>query len=388
MIVIKSNDRAVLGRLVGTQIAHDLRGGAKPAQGSLDGARVSPPVEGLRLAQARSKRTSMTITTTPREIFTNVVAAAVMAPSSHNTQPWRFRIVGPTLEVLADPRRRLAVIDGDQRQLIQSCGCALFNARVALRAMGFEDEVHVLPDPARPELLAIVRVGAPIVSSERELARMRAIAVRHTNRRGFLNRPVSEHDATRLTEAAAHEGAWAVRLHPEVKRLLATVIDRADRLQYGDPAFRAELAEWLVGPLSRRHDGIPFVEKEYGSSMPFGAMRALRSPDLGEEFGQLEKSLVRSSPVVMVVGTERDDPAAWLAAGQALEALLLDATAFGLSASFLNQALEIPELRGNVAEIVGRIGFPQMVLRLGFSVEPVRHPAPRRPLDDVLLVVE
>jgi nitroreductase len=330
----------------------------------------------------------MTITTPPREILKHAVAAAVMAPSSHNTQPWRFRIVGRDLEVLADWRRQLAVIDGDRRQLVQSCGCALFNARVALRAMGFEDELAVLPDPERPELLAILRAGRPIISSEHDLARMRALAVRHTNRRAFLDRPVSAHDAARLAEAAAREGAWAVRLHPDHKRQLGVVIDRADRQQYGDPAFRAELAEWLVGPLSRRRDGIPFVEKEYGSALPFGAVRALRSLELGDEFGKLEDSLVRGSPVVFVVGTAQDDPAAWLAAGQGLQALLLDATAFGLSASFLNQVLEIPDLRGEVAEIVGRVGFPQMVLRLGYSSEPIRHPAPRRPLDDVLLVVE
>src|SRR5690606_32982531 len=93
-------------------------------------------------------------------VLRNAVAAAVMAPSSHNTQPWRFRISGTRLDVLADPERQLKVIDRERRQLVQSCGCALFNARVAVRAMGYEDEVTVMiVDHEVPEHLASLHLG-------------------------------------------------------------------------------------------------------------------------------------------------------------------------------------------------------------------------------------
>lgn len=316
------------------------------------------------------------------------VDAAVMAPSTHNSQPWRFRIVGDTLEVLADPQRRLQVIDPARRQQIISCGAALYNARVAVRAMGFTDEVTVmLADGEHPELLATLHLGAPRAPSDLDRAQMTAISRRHTNRRAFLPRPLPAVITDELIDAAGREGVRMVRLDPAQKRALGQTVDEADRQQYADPAFRAELARWLIGGLSLRRDGIPFAEKEYGSALPFAAVRALRSPELGDDLGALEHVLVDSAPAVAVLGTATDDPADWLRCGEALQVVLLRATTYELSAAFLNQALEVPALRDRVAALVPEIGFPQMILRLGVTEDAVERVAPRRAVDDVLEVV-
>src|SRR5690606_21115275 len=110
------------------------------------------------------------------DVLRSAVDAAVLAPSSHNTQPWRVRITGETLEILVDRERHLRVIDGDRRQQLQSCGCALYNARVAVRAMGYLDEVTVmLADHDHPELLATLRLGAPHLATELDHALFAAI---------------------------------------------------------------------------------------------------------------------------------------------------------------------------------------------------------------------
>ena len=322
------------------------------------------------------------------EILRDAVAAAIQAPSSHNTQPWRFRIADGGLELHADPTRHLAVIDAERRQQVQSCGCALYNARIAVRAAGFTDEVTaVLVDGEHPSHLATLRLGAPHVTTDLDHTLKAAIPLRRTNRRAFLKRPVAARETEVMALAAADEGATIVRLDPARKRELGLLIDFADRAQFGNPAFRAELASWLTPFGSRRRDGIPFVEKEYGSALPFTVMRALRSPSLGAEFGAMEEELVLGAPVVFVIGTTDDHMRQWLACGQALQAVLLRATSIGLSASFLNQVLEIPELRGEVAQLLPDVPYPQMVLRIGVPDEPVRHPAPRRDVDEVLEIV-
>ncbi len=319
-------------------------------------------------------------------VLRNAVAAAVMAPSSHNTQPWRFRISGTRLDVLADLERQLTVIDRERRQLVQSCGCALFNARVAVRAMGYHDEVTVMiVDNELPEHLASLQLGGLHVASELDRKLMTAIGCRATNRRQFLARPVPLQDSNELAAAAAAEGATLVRLDPPQKAALAALIEEADQMQFHDPQFRDELKRWLAPAGSLRRDGIPFVEKEYGSAIPFAQVRALRSPALGEVFGLLEEGLVRGAPMVAVLGTERDDTTSWLQCGQALESVLLHATARGLSAAFLNQVLEIPVLRRRVTELVPAVGYPQMVLRLGVPAEPIEHRAPRRNVADVIV---
>jgi hypothetical protein len=320
-----------------------------------------------------------------QRVLRHAVAAAVMAPSSHNTQPWRFRIVDDRLDVLADGARHLSVIDRERRQLVMSCGCALFNARVAVRAMGYRDDVTLmLVDAEQPGHLATLRLGERIVSDDSDLALMHAIALRRTNRKRYLDRPVSAELGDALIATAEVNGAWMVRLSPDQKATIAALVDEADRLQFSDPAFRRELASWLTPRVTFRRDGIPFAEKEYGSSMPFSLVRALRSPDLGERVGEHEQAGILGSPFVAVLGIDSDDPADWLRCGEALEAVLLHATHVGLSAAFVNQCLEVPELRGRVLSAIDRPGYPQMVLRFGYAAEPVDHPAPRRDLAEVL----
>lgn len=322
------------------------------------------------------------------DVLRAAVEAAVQAPSTHNSQPWRFRIVDQSLELLADPTRQLHVIDGERRQQLQSCGCALYNARIAVRAHGFVDDVTVMfTDAIHPQHLATLRLGAPHISTDEDLALMAAIPRRHTNRRAFLPRPVAADVTARLIEIAAAEGATMVRLDPAQKHAIAALVDDADRLQYGDPAFREELARWLVPSTSTRRDGIPFVEKEYGSALPFAVMRALRSSHLGDDFGKLEHDRLEHAPVVFAIGTRDDTTTDWLACGQALEAVLLHATHLGMSAAFVNQVLEIPGLRGRAAELFPGIGYPQMVFRLGVPEDSIRRTAPRRDLADVLEVI-
>ena len=63
--------------------------------------------------------------------------------------------------------------------------------------------------------------------------------------------------------------------------------------------------------------------------------------------------------------------------------VLLRARAEDVWASFLNQPLEIPELRSQIADRMEQPGFPQVIMRLGFGFDV--SPSPRRSMKDVLL---
>ncbi len=318
-----------------------------------------------------------------RAILRGAAACALQAPSSHNTQPWRFRLVGDRLELALDRARQLSVIDPDGRQLTISVGCALYNARLAIRNAGFLEAVAAFPDPARPELAARVGLGLQRMPVDEDRALLAAVRRRATNRRPFHDRPVSQAVADELLRAARRERARLHRLVPDGKQALAELVAVADRRQYASVEFREELSRWLTGAGSQRKDGIPFAEKEYGSSLPFSIARRLRTLDLGERIGDVDQELIEGSPLVIVMATQSDEPIDWLDVGQALQAVLLRATVHGLSASFLGQVLEDPELRERIQELLGGSAVPQVVLRLGYA-DPVGRLSPRRDLADVL----
>lgn len=307
---------------------------------------------------------------------------AILAPSSHNTQPWRFRISGGGIDVYADRARSLSVIDPIDRQLTMSCGAALFNLRVAMRRFGWVDVVQPFPTASKEDLMARITPGETLRPSAEDLALFDAIPLRHTNRKPFELRPVSQMIADRLIEACATERAWFVRLLPEAKYPAADLISLADRDQFADANFRRELSEWLVSNSSQRGDGIPGYSKSYGPTTSYGTSLLVRTFDIGGSVAATEKDLIEGSPVLGVLGTPEDNVIAWLDAGQAMQRMLLTAQLHGLSASFLNQPLELSEYRVKLGALTAHEGYPQLIMRIGYG--PAATATPRRPLEDVL----
>lgn len=320
----------------------------------------------------------------------SAVAHATLAPSSHNAQPWRFHLVGETLELYADRTRRLPVVDPNDRELVIGCGAALFYLRLALRHFGWADVVETFPDPTRPDLLARVRVEDPCRPVEQEEALFRAMPRRHSHRRPFDDRPVHGVLLGALAVAVATEGATLDVARTSADRVvLASLVAEGDRRQARDPAFRRELSAWLRPNHSLAHDGM------LGASYGFGDVASVVTPfvvrrfDWGSRRGEQDKALAMGAPVLAVVATEDDTPASWLSAGQAVARMLLTATALGLAASFQNQPIEDPALRDAVARALGLVGTPQLLLRLGHveieeDADADLDASPRRGVKEVL----
>ena len=313
-----------------------------------------------------------------------LVELAILAPSSHNTQPWLFRIGDGSVEVHADRSRTTPVVDPDNRELIISCGAAIGFLRLAMRASGFEGVVERTASSGTSDLLAIVRPGAPRSLMVEDAALIEAMTARRTNRRAFEPRPVPRELLALLAESVRQEGAWMrVVTDEREKHAIADLVAEGDRRQADDPAFRRELAEWIRSNHSRAGDGIPGYSQGVGDLASLAGPWIIRTFDWGNGRAACDRQLAEGSPALVVLGTDDDTPEAWVRAGEALARMLLLATLHGLSASFLNQPIEIAELRQRLTYTLGLVGPPQLLLRLGYG--PEVPPTPRRDLEDVLL---
>lgn len=308
---------------------------------------------------------------------------AILAPSPHNTQPWLFRINASDVEVHADPRRRLRCADPQGRQMSIACGAALFNLRVAAEYFGQSYRVELCPEPGEPMLLARLTIHAGGETSSEDIILFHAIVERHTNREAFQPQPVPEAVFGELMEAASVEGASLTQVDEGARVQVSQWIAEADRRQWADRAFRKELAQWVRTDAEHQADGIPTRELGVQDWLAFAGPAIVRTFNRGNDQAARDADIALRSPTLAVLATDGDDPGEWLRAGQALERVLLVAQSEGVAVSYLNQPLELEDLRGGVASVCGGKTFPQILLRLGEG--PSVPPTPRRDVHGLLL---
>ncbi|MGW1344442.1 Acg family FMN-binding oxidoreductase [Kribbella sp. NPDC002412] len=306
-----------------------------------------------------------------------LLRAAVAAPSMHNTQPWRFRFHGGAVEVYRDRSRELPAEDPDRRMLFVSLGAAILNLRVEAAARGYGSRVRHLMDLRRPDLVAVVEL-APVRSDRLGLLAPYVIH-RRSNRGPFSAERLPAQLRAELGLSARVEGAelqWIDK--PGRRWWLRLATNDAMAADDEDQARTAERRRWVGG--DRAADGVPssaLGPRVAGGNAVVRELAATEA-DLARPVADFEPE-----PQLAVLVTRHDGPIEWLRAGQALERVLLEATARGVSTSLLNQAIEHEQLRRQVIDPLGPWLRPQAVIRFGYG-EAVAA-TPRRPLDDVVV---
>ena len=320
-----------------------------------------------------------------------VAQFAALAPSVHNTQPWRFVADGDVLEVRADPSRALSYLDQDQRQLHLSCGAAVEFARLAIRSLGYACTVELMPLDDDPALIARLTPGpsAPTTSVERAL--IDAAPRRYTDRGSYADGPIPDEVMHRLSSAVAADGCWLRTLGSRDDRLAAIrLLSTAEEVESQDSAYQRELADWRRDGAAS--DGIPvrayrsaWSDDHRVTDVP---LRDFSGWNAHPEPGNDSPPDVERDTLVLL-GTDGDEPREWVRAGVALADLLLTLTDANLVCQPLGPVMDIPVTRAQLRHSLNLVGHPQMLLRMGegggrpttgrrlvkefFTVEPTPH---------------
>jgi hypothetical protein len=327
----------------------------------------------------------MKLTALDAATLEKLISASSAAPSFHNTQPWRYRLdpQTATLEVRARPDRLLREMDPTGRALHISAGAALFNLRVAVAHFGWEPVVRLLPRREQPEVLASVRLAGPACDQTTfphvlpDLPDLyESVWNRHSSRFPFDGRALPAGLLASMADAAHAEGAILRMPGPAETGRLLRITAEGEWRTTNDRARRAESRAWIR---EESREGMPptaLGPQDAAGHMPVRDYSAL-NPQYHRAVAVFE-----SSPTIAVLSTLRDDRSDWLRAGQALEHVLLVATAQDVRASLLHQALEWPDLRWALRDAQTGPSHVQMLVRLGYG--PVGPKTPRREVREVL----
>jgi nitroreductase len=300
------------------------------------------------------------------------------APSIHNTQPWRWRLTGDTLDLYIERGRVLEVTDPATRLATLCCGVALHHARTALSAQGRHAVVTRMPNPADQDHLAHLRVDGPAPADPRAAQLLRTIPSRHTDRRPVTGAPVGRENLRVITGAVEAEGAWLHILHADQVLDLASAADRAQRAEASDPAWQAELAYWS-GAARPAGAGLP------DAVIPRAATQTtVPGRDFGHP-GDLPISAAHERAAVFAILYGRsDEPSDWLRAGEALSAGWLTATERGVSVMPLSAPVEVVGTRDTMRRLLAYLNHPYLVLRLGIPAADGPPPTPRLRPDQII----
>lgn len=310
-----------------------------------------------------------------------LVRLGTLAASSHNTQPWRFTCGADRIEVRPDLGRRCPVVDPDDSHLWKSLGCAVENLVVAAPAFGRTAAVEI-------DIRAgLVTVHVPRRGAAGAGPLYAAIAARQCTRGPFDGRPLEPAHRLVLEAAGSGAGVRTIWIDDGRRERVRALVREGNLAQLRDASFRRELVTWLrfsVRTAVATGDGLAGISSGRPSlPQPLGRLLA---PLVVTARAQVraDDAHLASSPLLGAIVVDRDEPAHWFEAGRVFERLALQAAALDVRVAFVNQPIEVRELRPRLAEVVGT-GPQQPTLLVRFGYGASLPPSLRRPLGAVLL---
>jgi nitroreductase len=326
-------------------------------------------------AADRVWRRNVAIPATVDGILNELVRIATLAPSTFNSQCWKFRASREGITILPDPDRRSPAADPDDHHLFVSLGCAAENIVQSAATLGLYSHVQTgtAPDDG---LTVSLEVGVPARSQLAD-----AIPLRQTTRANFYGKPVPSADLARLERVSRAPGVTPVLVTGAAQKgrllELATVANRA---WYASPARVAELERW-----TRFDDASALATRDGLAPGPAG--RTSLPPPVGRALFRLLAAsdrnndrlvtAVRSSAGLAAFVSAHDDRTHWVETGRALQRFALLATALGIRHDWVNAPADLPEFRPQLGMELGEpAGRPGVLVRFGYG--PLRPRSLRR----------
>lgn len=306
----------------------------------------------------------------------------ILAPSTHNSQPWLFKIADDSCRIYYDNNRRLPEADPIGRDLYISMGCMIENLVIAASCFGiFKDLKVVLNNNLVAEIY--FQDSGP---GDKDLGYLVDTMPKRINARGlFESKPVSENIETEIMSLKKDDRIKTnFIIDKEKVNKLAKITAEGLRLAYRKLSFRKEMSEWMHNSLSGNKTGLLGYSLRMPFILSFIIPTLVRFFDISPLLAKLNYKSMSSAPFICILSSADSNPSIWLEVGRLAERYMLQLNSRGIRTSIFVASIEIGDLYKKVQEVV-EIGLkPQFLFCAGY-MESVQKHSPRQDLEDKLI---
>lgn len=310
---------------------------------------------------------------------------AVRAPSTHNSQPWLFRIGAKTVEVHADWAKKLPYGDKDGRDMCISVGACIEHAKAAFSYFGMLEDLVVneaiILSENKP--IAIFTVHRSTGTDEMLLPTMHAIESRFNARGPFLKKEIPLALLHGLKAASEPSVSFAILTdHAHIMRF-ADLTGEGMRVAHRIPEFRGEIAKWMINNYSKKNEGIP------GYTMLAPGLLSLILPtligrfNLGGILSKLNHLSIASSSGVLVFSS-KDTPSNWVHVGMLFARMSLALNVEYIHTSVYCASIEMPDIRVRLKDLLPTDEAPQFACAFGYPKIMLRQSPRHEPKDRMI----
>jgi hypothetical protein len=336
------------------------------------------------------KKEDFTKCQTLKEKIMFVLGYAILSPSTHNTQPWLFKVENNICKIYFDPKYRLPEADPHGRDMFISIGCCVENLILAAKYFGIFENLELRQDSLERELLAKVYfkdLQAPL--NPDYLKFIDTIPKRINSRGVFKDEAVDLVLLNEIVDSAKHDGYLDILKIKFIDNKddivkLAHLTAKGLEHAYLRKTFRKEMYRWMNNSLTRKKEGIP----GYALRMPFLASFVLptvvRFFNIGKLLAKLNYKSISSVPLITIITAKENNPEVWLKTGRLVERLMLDINSKGLQTSIFVASIEMGDLYKKVQEILFTDEIPQFLFVIG-KVDSMHKPTPRHRLQEKII---
>lgn len=306
-----------------------------------------------------------------------ILRYALLAPSGHNSQPWKFKISENKIVILPDYGRGRSVVDSEHRELFISIGAVSKILAICANYFGLSFERKIIKN--RVEF-----VFSEGTTNKKDLDLFKAITKRRTYREVFLKKPIDPETSEKLKNIEGDDVTIKLINSEDQIKIMSVLVKKADIVWYKSRALIEELEEWMRDDLELSKDGLPTGMINMYKIAAETKYLFSKDSKIAKEKANKDEDIAKNTPLFLVLSTKNNETEDWIKAGEIYGEIILTAQQLGLASGVLGSITELTGIKKELTRQFKIDGHVQLVLSLGYP--KVKVPVtPRRPLDEMLI---